>query len=373
MSIYSQSCSPWASKYSNLTFELIFSLPSSSRIALIVAVLLTFFLVPDCQHISIPLIVYCSFAALLVVEFATAIDEAVIFSKSSRGTILVPAIGPNPRRTVGRYIYIRIVLAVAEGFNILACTVAISIPSVKHVLEPCPGFKIALSFTTAVVVVLWVLFAGFLVKSLLYTDPLGIFTPGLLQYLTFFDRSDDDGEIADSPEEERRDSLTVPRPLPGRPGDFRLGAPSGRRRERDELVGSPSEYSVRYWHRPRRLRFHSGDASEPSPVNIQRFQKQHSKVHRTHLGQRRIQRRLRALFCCLGIGGHRSRGIALEDVARGLYTMFDFDDIEDLVLSDVIAGLVLVSQDQARRKKNKQSLVKKFRNVSQLTSLQIYN
>ena len=339
---------------------------------MIVAVLLIFFLLPDCQHITTPPIVYCSFSILLVVEFATAIDEAVIFSKSSRGTILLQDMESNPRRTVGRYIYIRIVLAIAEGLNILACTIAISIPSVKDILEPCPGFKIALSFAIAVIVVLWVLFAGFLIKSLLYTDPLGLFTPGLLQHLTFLDHADDDGEIAHSVEGERRDSLTVPRPVPGGPGDFRLGAPSRRRRGGDESVGSPSEFSVRYWHRPRRLHIHSGDATDPTLVDIHRFQKQHSIVHRTHLGQRRIQRRLRALFCCLGIGGHRSRGIALEDVARALYTMFDFDDI-DLVLSDVIAGLVLLSQDQARKKKKKQSLVKKFRDVSQHINLKFYN
>lgn len=52
--------------------------------------------------------------------------------------------------------------------------------------------------------------------------------------------------------------------------------------------------------------------------------------------------------------------------------MFDFDDI-DLVLSDVIAGLVLLSQDQARKKKKKQSLVKKFRDVSQHINLKFYN
>lgn len=87
-----------------------------------------------------------------------------------------------------------------------------------------------------------------------------------------------------------------------------------------------------------------------------------TKVHNDSVNRRKYERKLRALFCCLGVKGHRSRGVALGDAARGLYTVFSETDI---VLSDVIAGFSLLREHQLRKMKEggELALTKKFRMV----------
>ena len=85
------------------------------------------------------------------------------------------------------------------------------------------------------------------------------------------------------------------------------------------------------------------------------------KFHRASLGRRRIQRRLKALFCCcLRCTQHSDRGVALEDAARVMQTIFNG---MNLVGSDVIAGLILLNRDQKRKRKEKKCLVSAFKEV----------
>ena len=77
--------------------------------------------------------------------------------------------------------------------------------------------------------------------------------------------------------------------------------------------------------------------------------------------RQKYERKLRTLFCCLGVRGRKS--VPLADVARGLYLMFS--DI-DVVLSDVIAGLSLLRRHQICQKETEGgeiALCKKFRVV----------
>ena len=88
-----------------------------------------------------------------------------------------------------------------------------------------------------------------------------------------------------------------------------------------------------------------------------------TQVHNDSVSRQNYERRLRAIFCCLGVKGHKARGAALEDVARGLYTVFSETDV---VLSDVIAGFALLRNHQREQKKKggEIALTRKFRMVS---------
>ena len=87
-----------------------------------------------------------------------------------------------------------------------------------------------------------------------------------------------------------------------------------------------------------------------------------TKIHNDSINRKKIERKLRAIFCCLGVKGQKARGVALEDVARGLYTVFSEMNI---VLSDVIAGFSLLRKSQLKIKKERGelALIKKFRTV----------
>lgn len=68
------------------------------------------------------------------------------------------------------------------------------------------------------------------------------------------------------------------------------------------------------------------------------------KLHRNHIGAGKIIQKIKGLLCCIHPGRHRSRSTALQQMANALYTVFSND--KNLVVSDVIAGLILVSRDQ---------------------------
>ena len=82
---------------------------------------------------------------------------------------------------------------------------------------------------------------------------------------------------------------------------------------------------------------------------------------RAHIGWKRIKRRLMSLFCCcLGVVRHRERGVALEDAARVMQSIFN--DV-DLVGSDLVAGLILLNRDQRRKIRNNECLVSDYKKV----------
>ncbi len=77
------------------------------------------------------------------------------------------------------------------------------------------------------------------------------------------------------------------------------------------------------------------------------------RLHRSHIGYGRIFRKLRGLMCCLNTNGNRSRSTAMHEMALAFHTVFSN---EDRVPSDIVAGLILLSQHQ---KKIKQECVEK--------------
>ena len=59
--------------------------------------------------------------------------------------------------------------------------------------------------------------------------------------------------------------------------------------------------------------------------------------------KQKYEQKLHTLFSCLGMKKHKLRGVALEDIAHGLHAIFNETNV---VISDVIAGLSLLREDQ---------------------------
>lgn len=225
-------------------------------------------------------------------------------------------------------IYLRAFLAVLELFAIVASLVGVFHPSIVAFVEECSLLRPRLDFARAVVLLQVVSYALFLVKVCIYADPLGCSTPGLLERLTLLDDADERGSL-----------LLAPSEL----------SPNVRGLSVD---ASSAAKEVNVWtHRNKVFTLNRHDIDRVT------------KVHSESVNRRKYERKLRALFCCLGVQGQRSRGVALEDVARGLYTVFSETDT---VLSDVIAGFSLLRENQLAKKKEGGgdiALTKKFRMV----------
>lgn len=253
-----------------------------------------------------PPILYSSLFSLLILETLVLIVDTIIFSVSCRGRIdHVKYIDDfedikhqievengiardrklgrgkegwpdpdhfSPRRSLKCYIYIRLSLYLFEYASIISCTYAIWAPAILNEIAECQFYDNPLKFAHAVVVILWITLSVYVVGFLIFLDPIGCCTPGLLEELDFLDRMDD--------------------------------------------WGDETTYKV--------------------------FQ-----FHRSYLQTRSIQRRMQGIFCCLGLKGHQSRGIALEDAASVLQTIFS--DV-DLVTTDLAAGFILLNRHQKRMK-----------------------
>ena len=208
-------------------------------------------------------------------------------------------------------------------------------PAAVSTLKDCDDLRSRLAFARGVVFFQIVCYALFLVKVCLYTDPLGCFTPGLLERMTLLDDSDGRGSLLLSPSEnfKREDYKTVA---------SRLRAVSV------DHSSAATEIMVR--RKSRVLSLSMNDVERAT------------KVHTDTINRQKYERRLRALFCCLGIKGQKARGVALEDVARGLYTVFSETDT---ILSDVIAGFSLLREHQLQKMKRggELALTTKFRMV----------
>ena len=105
------------------------------------------------------------------------------------------------------------------------------------------------------------------------------------------------------------------------------------------------------------------------------------RLHRNHIGFGRAFRKVRGALCCLNAGGKRSRTTAMQELALALHTVFSDmgakDKRERLVPSDLVAGMILVSRNQKRKRENCphcsmqggngcSCLTEDFRNVSSL-------
>jgi hypothetical protein len=174
---------------------------------------------------------------------------------------------------------------------------------------------------------MWLVYFCFLLKVLIYIDPIGCLSPGLLEHVSFLDDSHEQAT-----EEADNGSVTMVT------------------RGEDVLLTK----QVSYWISAREQhlrRVSNGRRAE-------RVTAERVAVRKTAVSQSKIRRRLGALFCCLCIRDKRSVGVALEEVARGFYTIFGDTD-NRVVLTDIIAGLRLVHHDQ----KNNPNLTEKFRKV----------
>ena len=260
-----------------------------------------------------------------------------------------------------KYLYIRFVLLILEFFAAIVCLVATYNPDLISEFN-CNSYHVAIALAETSSAITMIKFVGSVVKSCIYIDPCGFFTPGLLQYLSFLDTADDVGETPTPLLRPRSDSwlariLHLQTPL----NSVRVTArPSSRTSGRNTS-------NISFWQHQVSLTHTVHGAITPEELS-----RQISRYRTNYIGLRRLQRRLRILFCCLGVGGHRSRRIALEDIARALYTLFDFkeegegEESVKVVLSDIIAGFKLMNHYQLYKLKELEEgerLEDKFRKV----------
>ena len=311
-------------------------------LSLICSALIAFFYVPaslllsntPCSNTATysPLL-YAPLFSLAAVEVWLLLNEGLIIVVSAQGPILKETKSYLFRqKSMPHLIYARIFCAILELLAIVASLVGLFHPLSISVFDECTVLKPRLYFARAVIIFQAVSYLFFLVKVCLYTDPLGLSTPGLLERITLLDNSDGRGSVLISPSEE-----------------FDGDDPHGNSR----VTTIPTTTEVNVWTHRKSVfnRLNSNDIDHVT------------KVHNDNINRKKYERKLRALFCCLGVKGQRSRGVALEDVARGLYTVFSETDI---VLSDVIAGFSLLREYQRSKKREggEIALTKKFRMVS---------
>lgn len=277
---------------------------------------------------SIPGLVYGSLLAVSAVQVLFLLNEGAILVQSGRGSIWKHT---DPRKHITKFIFIRGLIAVLEFCGLVVASIAVWLRSSSEALMACPATSTVLHVTRALTIFMWLVYLCFLIKVLIYIDPIGCFSPGLLEHISFLDDSDEQvTEAADN------------------------GPVSMVTRGEDILLTK----QVSYWisaSEQRLRRVSNGRRAER--VNAERV-----AMHKTAVSQSKIRRRLGALFCCLCVRDKRSVGVALEEVARGFYTIFGDTD-NRVVLTDIIAGLRLVHHDQ----KNNPNLTEKFRKVCTYT------
>ena len=326
---------------------------------LMMAALAALWISPSCvDGQDLPPVLYSSFFILLTIQIGVIIVETIIMSISYRGRIWAT----EKRKSLPTYIYIRLILLVFEIIAAIVCSIASFNSNLIGKLE-CNSYRVAVALVKASSILIWIKIVAFKVRMCLFIDPCGCFTPGLLQHLSFLDTVDDVGETPTPFRRERSDSwfsyiFHLKRP-PLAPAYSRAPSYSASR------YGITS--AVRFWDRQVSI-----SQNLRGGITPEEFFRHISRVHRNHIESRQLERRLRVIFCCLCVGGHRSRGIAMKDIARALYTLFDFDEEEEgqgsvrLVLSDVIAGFQLVNKYQVMktaRLKDNERLEDKFRMV----------
>ena len=272
-----------------------------------------------------------------------------------------------------KYLYIRLILLLLEFVAVILCTVASFDPSIIGMLD-CNSYSVAVALLGTASVVVLLKFVGSVTQIFLFLDPCGLFTPGLLQHLSFLDSADDCGEMPLPLSKSqnfpwffgwlKNPTLTH--------ADIALTSPCSA----TSSLPRDGPNVVRFWQRQSSIP-HTIAHTVRGGYTLDEISEQASHFRRNHIGLRRLQRRLRVMLCCLGVGGHRSRGVALEDIARALYTLFDFGEEDDrgsgesgegvrLVLSDVIAGFKLVNMYQREKMEklgDRERLEDKFRMV----------
>ena len=276
---------------------------------------------------SIPGLVYGSLLAVSAVQVLFLLNEGAILIQSGRGSIWK---NTDPRKHITKFIFIRGLIAVLEFCGLVVASIAVWLRSSSEALLACPATSTVLHITRALTIFMWLIYLCFLLKVLIYIDPIGCLSPGLLEYISFLDSHEQVTEEADNG-----------------PGAMVTGG-------EDVLLTK----QVSYWISAREQRLRRVTNGR----RAERVSAERVAMRKTAVSQSKIRRRLSALFCCLCIRDKRSVGVALEEVARGFYTIFGDTD-NHVVLTDIIAGLRLVHHDQ----KNNPNLTEKFRKVCTCT------
>ena len=299
----------------------------------------------DCDFSYSPLL-YAPLFSLAAVEVCFILNEGIIVIVSAQGPIYKRTKSFEFRtKSMPHLIYLRIIVAVLELLAIIASLVGIFHPSAVSDIIKCEPLRPRLHFAQATVLFQVLCYILFLLKVCVYTDPLGCATPGLLERFSLLDGTDGRGSL-----------LLAPSDIMSTEDEMRATA----LQRKISIDPSSAAKEINIWtKRNRLLSLHGNDIERAT------------KIHNDSINRRKYERKLRALFCCLGVRGQKSRGVALEDVARGLYTVFSETDI---VLSDVIAGFSLLREHQIRLKEARGgeiALIKKFRIVSMCNMTQL--
>lgn len=289
-------------------------------ISLLLSSLVTLFAVDLSCKVS-PLL-YAPLMALCFIEVLFILNEGLVLIVSSRGSIWK---NTEPRKHTDKLIFVRGLIALFELVTLMLATVGAWLPFSVGEFQTCPGTSVALNFTRAIIFFIWIVYFCFLLKVLIYIDPLGCFSPGLLEHISLLS-----------------DSNVSSTSIDGKGGVVAT----------DSDVLATSQLS--YWVSRRDRLFH-----QRSGTSVGRVLQRRDTVQNSTATQTKMKRRLGALFCCLCLRNDSSVGIALEEVARGFYTIFG-DPENSAALTDIIAGLRLVHYYQ---KSIAQNLNDKFRKV----------
>lgn len=252
----------------------------------------------------IPPFLYGSLIALLVIELLAMISETLVFSVSARGTLS----NSKRRGKLPIFLLSRVVLFILEIVMVIVCTVAVYNPSTLEQLTCSELQQNSLRFARGVIISLWVLLFLYTIGFLIFLDPCGVCTPSLLREMEIINEFD----------------------------NF----------DKKDADGLYCASSAAAW--------------DIEKGNGGKF----PRLHRSKVGQLRLYRKFATLCCCLQAGGNHSQTFALRELSRALYTLFS--DV-DMVLSDVLAGIVLLKNSQKALKESGECLFTDFRKVLHAT------
>lgn len=209
------------------------------------------------------------------------------------------------------FLLIRVVLFVLEIVTVIVCTVAVYDPGTLERLTCIELQQNSLRFARGVIISLWVLLFIYTVGFLVFLDPCGACTPSLLSEMEIINEYDNLDKDADG------------------------------------------------------LYHASCTAEDIEKGNGGKI----PKLHRSKLGQLRLYRKFATLCCCIQAGGNQSQTFALRELSRALYTLFS--DV-DMVLSDILAGVVLLKRSQRTLRESGECLFTDFRKVIFILIIIIY-
>ena len=145
-----------------------------------------------CGDVDLPVTLYSSLFAMLVVQILVAVNEEVIFLVSARGTVW----NDKPRRWLPKLLYLRVVMFVVDVVTLVYATWAVFNGETVAQLAACASYSTALRLSGAIVLVVWITLAIYALGFLIYLDPAGCFSStSLLDELHFHDKQ----EEVDSP------------------------------------------------------------------------------------------------------------------------------------------------------------------------------